>query len=669
MKSKLLTRLTALACTAALSLTLVPAARAAGTPASSRNINKQDYTTWSSPVTSYLYENGQGGVTRVEYTGGSVVVEDYDGAYALTGSRTIQPELPLWGGFFAGKDANFLIFGQNNPGEDNGREVIRVVKYSKDWQRQGQASLKGANTVAPFEAGSLRCDEYGGYLYIRTCHEMYRSPDGLNHQSNLTMAVKQSDMSITDAYYDVMNSSYGYISHSFNQFLIVDQAGKLVALDHGDAYPRGVAFCKYYADAGSGKFSGSDYSAWCSSGNMLDFAGSVGNNTTGGSVGGLEETADCYIMTYNYDGKGGTGPRDAYFHFMDKASGKSWSVKLTEGTPGVTTPVLAPKGLSGGFVLWNGKSGYAANDTLYYIEYDAKGQPSGSPGSIPTAKAPLSDCQPIWHGGKAVWYVTDNSAPVFYGLDSSGVTVLNGSGSAAPEEPSQPSAPGESAKPAVPEQPGTPEQSGKPGVPEQPSATKPEDMKPADTTAKPAAPANTSGKSNPFTDVPENAYYKDAVLWALEKGVTTGVTATEFRPAAACTRGQVVTFLWRAKGSPEPRTKTNPFQDVSSSSPFYKAILWAQENGITSGTTATTFHPGGTCTSGHVVTFLWRANGEPAASGTSSLASANPGRYYTDAVAWADAAGLLEGTGSSFVPSNQSPRADIVTYLYRDMGD
>lgn len=128
-----------------------------------------------------------------------------------------------------------------------------------------------------------------------------------------------------------------------------------------------------------------------------------------------------------------------------------------------------------------------------------------------------------------------------------------------------------------------------------------------------------------------------------------------------------MTFLWRAKGSPEPKTKTNPFTDVSASSAFYKAILWAYENGITTGTTATTFNPGGTCTSGHVVTFLWRANNKPAATGSSAIAAANPGKYFTDAAAWADAKGLLSGTGKTFTPSANSPRADIVTYLYRDI--
>ena len=119
--------------------------------------------------------------------------------------------------------------------------VIRVVKYSKDWKRLGQTSLRGANTTIPFDAGSLRCAEYGDYLYIRTCHEMYASSrDGKNHQANLTLTVRQSDMRLTDTYYIVMNNSVGYVSHSFNQFVLIDQERNIVTLDHGDAYPRSI---------------------------------------------------------------------------------------------------------------------------------------------------------------------------------------------------------------------------------------------------------------------------------------------------------------------------------------------------------------------------------------------------------------------------------------------
>lgn len=173
---------------------------------------------------------------------------------------------------------------------------------------------------------------------------------------------------------------------------------------------------------------------------------------------------------------------------------------------------------------------------------------------------------------------------------------------------------------------------------------------------------------HPFTDVPKSAYYENPVIWALNNGVTSGTSATTFAPGETCTRGQVVTFLWRAKGSPEPASTINPFTDVKASDYFYKAVLWAVEKGITSGTSATTFSPNATCTSGQVVTFLWRSNDSPKATSTSSLAAQYSGQYYSDAVAWVDSTGMLAGTGTVFTPNSNSPRADIVTYLYRNAG-
>lgn len=168
-------------------------------------------------------------------------------------------------------------------------------------------------------------------------------------------------------------------------------------------------------------------------------------------------------------------------------------------------------------------------------------------------------------------------------------------------------------------------------------------------------------KAYPFDDVDYGSYCWDSVQWALDKGVTKGISKTSFGPKETCTRGQVATFLWRALGSPEPQTTENPFKDIKESDYYYKPILWAYENGITNGTSKTEFSPNGTCTSAHVVTFLWRANGKPAAQAEGT-------EYYAEAVAWANSKGLLEGVGSTFKPENNSPRADIVTYLYRNAG-
>ncbi len=167
--------------------------------------------------------------------------------------------------------------------------------------------------------------------------------------------------------------------------------------------------------------------------------------------------------------------------------------------------------------------------------------------------------------------------------------------------------------------------------------------------------------ASPFTDISPDAYYYDAVLWAVEKGITTGTgDGTTFSPLDTCTRSQVVTFLWRAKGCPEPTSAVNPFVDVTEADYFYKPVLWAVEQGITTGTSATTFAPLATCTSSQVITFLWRANDEPAAETAGT-------EWYAKAVAWANGKQLLDGTAVPFAPDNLAPRSDIVTYLYRDL--
>ena len=170
-----------------------------------------------------------------------------------------------------------------------------------------------------------------------------------------------------------------------------------------------------------------------------------------------------------------------------------------------------------------------------------------------------------------------------------------------------------------------------------------------------------------FVDVPTSAYYYDAVYWAAENGVTYGTSATTFSPDVIVSRAQMVTFLWRAHGSPEPRSSVNPFTDVSSSAYYYDAVLWAVENGVTNGTSATTFSPDATVTRAQAVTFQWRAAGSPAVSG-SSFADVADSAYYAGAVSWAVANGVTNGTGgSNFSPDVGVSRAQAVTFLWRQL--
>ena len=174
--------------------------------------------------------------------------------------------------------------------------------------------------------------------------------------------------------------------------------------------------------------------------------------------------------------------------------------------------------------------------------------------------------------------------------------------------------------------------------------------------------------STGFMDVPASAYYADAVKWAVEKGITTGTSATTFSPEASCTRAQMVTFLWRAAGSPAPKATTTAFTDLDKSAYYYDAVLWAVEQGITTGTSATTFSPNATVTRGQTVTFLYRFAGQPAVSGSSSFTDVNSSDYYAAAVQWAKEQGITSGTSdTTFSPTSDCTRGQIVTFLYRQL--
>ena len=170
-----------------------------------------------------------------------------------------------------------------------------------------------------------------------------------------------------------------------------------------------------------------------------------------------------------------------------------------------------------------------------------------------------------------------------------------------------------------------------------------------------------------FVDVPTSAYYYDAVYWVAENGVTYGTSATTFSPDVIVSRAQMVTFLWRAHGSPAPRSSVNPFTDITSDMYYYDAVLWAVENGVTNGISATTFSPDATVTRAQAVTFQWRAAGSPAVSG-SNFADVADSAYYAGAVSWAVANGVTNGTGgSNFSPDVGVSRAQAVTFLWRQL--
>lgn len=173
-------------------------------------------------------------------------------------------------------------------------------------------------------------------------------------------------------------------------------------------------------------------------------------------------------------------------------------------------------------------------------------------------------------------------------------------------------------------------------------------------------------ETSPFSDVSTSAYYYEAVKWAQEKGITGGIGNGLFGPNQPCTRGQIVTFLWRAAGSPAPKSASMPFTDVPKGSYYEMAVLWAVENGITKGTSDTTFSPDATCSRAQIVTFLWRSQKSPAVGSLNPFTDVSANAYYTDAVLWAVEENITKGTtATTFSPDTDCTRAQIVTLLYR----
>ena len=182
--------------------------------------------------------------------------------------------------------------------------------------------------------------------------------------------------------------------------------------------------------------------------------------------------------------------------------------------------------------------------------------------------------------------------------------------------------------------------------------------------------ASGNPQTGVFVDVPEGSYYEEAVNWAVEKGITTGTDATHFSPDGICTRAQAVTFLWRAAGSPAAKSAVMPFTDVKAGSYYYDAVLWAVENGITKGTSDTMFSPDATCSRAQIVTFLWRSQKSPAAGTANPFIDVKASAYYADAVLWAVKEDVTKGTtNTTFSPDANCTRAQIVTFIWRALAE
>ena len=473
-----------------------------------KNGNSQSYGLTTEPVGSYIaYENGK--YLCVQGQNKGISVQWFDSSFTLLETKELALELPVYGGVYIGEDYNFVVCGQGNPTENDKQEVIRVIRYSKDWQREASASVYGANTFAPFAAAAVRFARSGDLLYIHTGHEMYEEFDGLNHQANMTISVRVSDTTIEKVCHWEGEDGYGSVGHSFNQFIIAD-GNDVIALDQGDANPRGLILSKYRDGAGSALYAKplpTGEGTNLERAKILNIAENVGiYQATGVEVSGFEASATHYLTAgVSCPQTGGieqrTAQQNVFVAIMDKndvsnpAAKTIWYTDYAEGSDtNVSAPHLVKIRDDRFCLMWT------VGKTLYYCLLDGAGQ---AVSDVRYTEGALSDCKPIVVGDSIVWYVLrfDSNKRIMYRdfyripLTEKAVHLY------------------------------------KNGV---------------------CALCGKSDGTNPFVDVAASDWFCAPVLWAVEQGVTGGTSPNTFSPEASCTRAQVVTFLWAAAGKPAP---------------------------------------------------------------------------------------------------------------------
>lgn len=389
------------------------------------NMERQNYSRWSRPIYSYLSTTEDGNLMRVQYEqyadAKEITVQYYDASYNIIDIKKIPEELPIFGGFYETDSNYFLLTGQSNKEESPNIEVFRITKYDKAWNRITSTGLYDCNTVIPFDSGCARMEESGKYLLIRTCHKMYKYSDGLNHQANVTIQLDMEKMEITDSYTEIMDNEHGYVSHSFNQFIKVEN-NHIIAVEHGDATPRAIVLLKYKTDMSEGKFT-PDYRTKCDVVNILAFPGERGQNNTGASVGGFEISNSSYLVAGSsvvQDEKNLEHvTRNIFVAAVDKETSEvttNWITNYAEGENTASTPHLVKIAEDRYILLWSREEerNGEINREVYYTEIDGLGKPVGE---MHHFVGQLSDCVPIVFNHKLVWYTYEKGISTHYGID------------------------------------------------------------------------------------------------------------------------------------------------------------------------------------------------------------------------------------------------------------
>ena len=573
----------------------------------SDNIHANNYSTFSETVKTYLYENSDSTLTRVEYSDKMVIIEDYDKDGKLLKSHNLSAELNIFGGFFCGKEHNYLVFGNPNENESDTAEVMRVVKYSKNWKRENYVSVYGANTTVPFYFGSLRMSETAGRLYIHTCHEMYTSRDGLNHQANMAFVIDENKMNVVDSYCDIMNiDRAGYVSHSFNQFIAVD-GGYVYRVDHGDAAPRAISVTRFSV---SGSINDVIYDLPL----MID--GEIGDNSTGVSIGGFEISSnECLIagnaVPLSSAPKINSHQRNIFVITTDKNLNQSrfrWITNYDNKT-NVKTPQLVKLNDEEFLLMWEEYSDLTDEYRTKFVALDEFGDPSSD---IYSTTLPLSDCKPIYcKDGLVKWICSNDTEPILCAIDPYNPnTLYNG-----------------------------------------------------------LVSIYRTTEPLPFDDVKKSDWFNEGVTYAYWNSLMNGSYESSFEPKVPMTRGMLVAVLGRAEGV--SGGSSSVFSDVNPKEYYAPYITWASRNGIVNGVGSGMFAPDDIVTREEIAKIFkgyYEYLGEAAkVSNAIDYADANLiSDWAVPGVAFCKEKGLMQGKdGNMFDPQSGVTRAEAATILMR----
>lgn len=387
------------------------------------NANAQSYEITADPMYSYLFKES-GGYLRMQYylSTKQLIGEHYNSSFNLVSTFEVTMPDALFGTIYRMGEYYYLITGGDNTEESDDFVSYRITKYDSDWNEIKNTPMLGWNTYGAFAAGSCRVTDNGTYLFVRTCHEMYTTEDGLHHQANVTFSVNADTLEVIDSFYGIMNYNYGYVSHSFNQFIKTD-GNILYGMDHGDARPRSLIISKYNKDISEGYFYGRVTPI-----TLMTFTDSdtYHYNYTGATAGGLEVMDDTLLAAGNscYQDEAIYNPysnRNIFVSSMDKNTNQvttNWytSYPLDDMDHDTSTPQLVKLSGTTALLMWT------CEGKLNYCTIDQYGNRISD---IYVKEGTLSDCHPLLNGTNVIWYTYDGSEVDFFSLSTSNLNNLS----------------------------------------------------------------------------------------------------------------------------------------------------------------------------------------------------------------------------------------------------